>query len=28
MDGLAVVPPVGDPDFPALRGDLAIGTGG
>jgi len=27
MDGLAVVPPVGDPDFPALRGDLAIGTG-
>ena len=28
MDGLAVVPPVGDPDYPALRGDLAIGTGG
>ena len=27
MDGLAVIPPVGDPDFPALRGDLAIGTG-
>ncbi len=27
MDSLAVVPPVGDPDFPALRGDLAIGTG-
>jgi uncharacterized protein (DUF1501 family) len=27
MDGLAVVPPVGDKDFPALRGDLAIGTG-
>ena len=27
MDGLAVVPPVGDPDFPTLRGDLAIGTG-
>ncbi|MGN6100820.1 MAG: DUF1501 domain-containing protein [Devosia sp.] len=27
MDGLAVVPPVGDPDYPALRGDLAIGTG-
>jgi uncharacterized protein (DUF1501 family) len=27
MDGLAVVPPIGDPDFPALRGDLAIGTG-
>lgn len=28
MDGLAVVPPVGDPDYPALRGDLAIGTAG
>ena len=28
MDGLAVVPPVGDPDYPALRGDLAVGTGG
>lgn len=28
MDGLAVVPPVGDPDYPGLRGDLAIGTGG
>jgi uncharacterized protein (DUF1501 family) len=28
MDGLAVVPPVGDPDFPKLRGDLAIGTPG
>jgi uncharacterized protein (DUF1501 family) len=28
MDGLAVVPPIADPDFPALRGDLAIGTGG
>ena len=28
MDGLAVVPPIGDPDYPALRGDLAIGTGG
>ena len=28
MDGLAVVPPTGDPDYPALRGDLAIGTGG
>lgn len=27
MDGLAVVPPVGDPDYPALRRDLAIGTG-
>jgi uncharacterized protein (DUF1501 family) len=28
MDGLAVVPPVGDPDYAAIRGDLAIGTGG
>lgn len=28
MDGLAVVPPVGDPDYPALRRDLAIGTSG
>ena len=28
MDGLAVVPPVGDPDYAALRGDLAIGTAG
>jgi uncharacterized protein (DUF1501 family) len=28
MDGLAVVPPIGDPDYPALRGDLAIGTVG
>ena len=28
MDGLAVVPPIGDPDYPALRGDLAIGTAG
>jgi uncharacterized protein (DUF1501 family) len=27
MDGLAVVPPTGDPDYPALRGDLAVGTG-
>lgn len=27
MDGLAVVPPVGDPDYPALRRDLAVGTG-
>ena len=27
MDGLAVVPPIGDPDYPALRRDLAIGTG-
>jgi len=28
MDGLAVVPPVGDPDYAALRGELAIGAGG
>jgi len=28
LDGLAVVPPVGDPDYPALRRDLAIGTSG
>lgn len=28
MDGLAVVPPVGDPDYEALRGDLAIGVPG
>jgi uncharacterized protein (DUF1501 family) len=28
MDGLAVVPPIGDPDYPTLRGDLAIGTSG
>ena len=28
MDGLAVVPPIGDPDYPTLRGDLAVGTGG
>jgi uncharacterized protein (DUF1501 family) len=28
MDGLAVVPPVGDPDYASLRGDLAIGTAG
>jgi len=27
MDGLAVVPPIGDPDYPALRRDLAVGTG-
>lgn len=26
MDGLAVVPPIGDPDYAGLRGDLAIGT--
>jgi len=28
MDGLAVVPPVGDRDYSALRGDLAIGAEG
>ena len=28
MDGLAVVPPIGDPDYPGLRGDMAIGTAG
>ena len=28
MDGLAAVPPVGDPDYATLRGDLAIGTSG
>jgi uncharacterized protein (DUF1501 family) len=28
MDGLAAVPPVGDPAYAALRGDLAIGTAG
>jgi uncharacterized protein (DUF1501 family) len=28
MDGLAVVPPIGDPDYASLRGDLAIGTPG
>ena len=28
MDGLAVVPPVGDPDYAALRGDMAIGIPG
>lgn len=28
MDGLAAVPPVGDPDYAAIRGDLAIGTAG
>jgi len=28
MDGLAVVPPVGDPDYAGLRGDMAIGTAG
>ena len=28
MDGLAAVPPIGDPDYPSIRGDLAIGTAG
>jgi uncharacterized protein (DUF1501 family) len=28
LDGLAAVPPVGDPAYPALRTDLAIGLGG
>jgi len=28
MDGLAAVPPVGDPDYAAIRGELAIGTTG
>ncbi|SKA07247.1 DUF1501 domain-containing protein [Consotaella salsifontis] len=28
MDGLAVVPPVGDPGYAALRGDLAVGADG
>lgn len=28
MDGLAVVPPIGDPHYRALRGDLAIGAPG
>jgi uncharacterized protein (DUF1501 family) len=28
MDGLAVVPPIGDPDYSSLRGDLAIGAPG
>src|SRR5688572_19297329 len=28
MDGLAFVPPVGDPDYAALRGDMAIGVPG
>jgi uncharacterized protein (DUF1501 family) len=28
MDGLAVVPPIGDPDYAALRGALAIGAPG
>jgi len=28
MDGLAVVPPIGDKDYAGLRGDLAIGAAG
>jgi uncharacterized protein (DUF1501 family) len=28
MDGLAVVPPIGDPDYASLRGDHAIGAPG
>ena len=28
LDGLAVAPPIGDPDYPGLRGELAIGTSG
>ncbi len=28
MDGLAAVPPIGDPDYAALRGELAIGSSG
>lgn len=28
LDGLAVVPPIGDPDYAGLRGDLAIGSTG
>ncbi|MCQ8783710.1 DUF1501 domain-containing protein [Mangrovibrevibacter kandeliae] len=28
MDGLAVVPPVGDPDYRSLRGDVALGLNG
>jgi uncharacterized protein (DUF1501 family) len=28
MDGLAVVPPIGDPDYADLRGELAIGAAG
>ena len=28
VDGLAMVPPVGDPHYRALRGDLAIGADG
>ncbi len=28
LDGLAAVPPYGDPDYPRLRGDLALRPGG
>jgi len=28
LDGLAAVPPIGDPDYAALRGDLAVGAPG
>ena len=28
LDGLAAVPPYGDPDYPRLRGDLALRAGG
>jgi uncharacterized protein (DUF1501 family) len=28
LDGLAVVPPIGDPDYVGLRGELAIGSPG
>ncbi|MCX5493183.1 DUF1501 domain-containing protein [Kaistia dalseonensis] len=28
LDGLAVVPPIADPEYPELRGDLAIGSPG
>jgi uncharacterized protein (DUF1501 family) len=28
LDGLAAIPPVGDPDYAALRGSLAIGAAG
>jgi uncharacterized protein (DUF1501 family) len=28
LDGLAAVPPSGDPDYPRLRGDLALRAGG
>jgi uncharacterized protein (DUF1501 family) len=28
LDGLAAVPPIGDPGYAALRGDMAVGAGG